>query len=245
MVKALLIRGMLAGVVAGLIAFAFAHVFGEPEIEYAIALEEKMTEAVQGRHDTEASHEPAEELVSRTVQAGIGLLTAVAVYGAAMGGLFAIVFAFAYGRIGRLGPHATAALLAAIGFVSIALVPFLKYPATPPAIGSPETLGNRTALFLALIAISIIAVVAAVGLVRNLAGHFGPMVSVAIGATAYIGIIAIAQLVLPEVREIPGEFSPDTLWRFRAAALGMQMLIWATIGLVFALLAAPLTQRMR
>jgi hypothetical protein len=39
MVGRLLLRGMLAGVVAGLVAFGFARVFGEPPIEHAIAFE--------------------------------------------------------------------------------------------------------------------------------------------------------------------------------------------------------------
>jgi Probable cobalt transporter subunit (CbtA) len=59
------------------------------------------------------------------------LLTGVVVYGTALGGLFALTFAFAYQRIGRLGARGTAALLAAAGFVSLFLVPQFKYPSTP------------------------------------------------------------------------------------------------------------------
>ena len=43
-------------------------------------------------------HGTAEEPVSRDTQRGIGLLTATVVYGAALGGLFAIVFDLVYGR---------------------------------------------------------------------------------------------------------------------------------------------------
>ncbi len=39
------------------------------------------------------------ELVSRPVQAGLGLFTAVLVYSAAFGGLFGLAFAFAYGGV--------------------------------------------------------------------------------------------------------------------------------------------------
>ena len=244
MVRALLIRGMLAGFVAGVIAFGFAQVFGEPEIEYAIGLEEQMAKAADAKtHAAGTDHQHEEELVSRGVQAGIGLLTAVVVYGAGIGGLFAIVFAFAYGRVGNLGPRATAALLAAAGFVSVAMVPFLKYPATPPAVGSPETLGSRTALFLVMTAISIVAVVIAIGLVQRLIGRLGPWMSAVIGGAAFVAIVAVAHVALPEVSEIPGEFSPDALWRFRAASLGMQMLMWATLGLVFGALSTRLFGR--
>jgi predicted cobalt transporter CbtA len=241
MVKALLVRGMLAGVVAGLLAFGFAQVFGEPEIDYAIGLEEQMAQVAQGQaHATGAAHDHEEELVSRGVQAGIGLLTAVVVYGAGLGGLFAIVFAFAYGRIGRFGPRATAALLAAGGFVSIALVPFLKYPASPPAVGNPDTLASRTALFLIMIAISIAALTLAVGLARRLAARVGAWNAAIVAGVAFVAIIAAAQLVLPDFNEVPAQFSSDMLWRFRMASLGMQMLMWATLGLVFGALSRRL-----
>ena len=81
MIKALLVRGMLAGVMAGLLAFGFAQVFGEPAIDYAIDLEAQVAQAMQGQHPATASHEHENEPVSRAVQAGAGLLTAVVVYG--------------------------------------------------------------------------------------------------------------------------------------------------------------------
>ena len=40
MIRSLLIRGMLAGALAGVLAFAFATTLGEPAIDQAIALEE-------------------------------------------------------------------------------------------------------------------------------------------------------------------------------------------------------------
>ena len=236
-------RGMLAGAIAGVLAFGFAQVFGEPEIGYAIGLEEQMAHAADAQPPGAAANAHEHELVSRAVQAGIGLLTAVVIYGAGIGGLFAIVFAFAYGRLGRFGPRATAALLAAAGFISVAVVPFLKYPATPPAVGNPETLGNRMALFLLMIAISIMAAVLAVGVARRLVGRFGPWPAAAIGGSTFIAIVAVAQFILPDVAEVPREFSTDMLWRFRAASLGMQLLMWATLGVVFSALAARLIER--
>ena len=86
------------------------------------------------------------ELVSRPVQTGIGLLTGVAVYSTAFGGLFALVFALAYGRMVDLGPRATSALLATAGFVAVYVTPMLKYPGNPPSIGLPDTIGMRTHL---------------------------------------------------------------------------------------------------
>src|SRR5215831_476898 len=126
MVGHLLLRGMLVGVVAALLAFGFAKVFGEPQIERAIAFEKKSSLAEGGHahdghvhdgHAQEARDEP--ELVSRATQAGLGLLVGTVVYGAAIGGLFSLVFAFVNGRLGGLGPRATAALLALGAFAAL------------------------------------------------------------------------------------------------------------------------------
>ena len=86
MVGPLLLRGMLVGVFAGLRAFGFARIFGEPQVDRAIAFEEQMNQS--------KGEVPEPELVSRETQAGLGLFTGVIVYGAAVGGLFSLVFRF-------------------------------------------------------------------------------------------------------------------------------------------------------
>src|SRR3954447_13639605 len=125
MVRALLIRGMLVGVVAGLLAFGFARLFGEAQVDGAIAFEDQVSEA--------KGEPPEMAMVSRNVQSGVGLFTGVVVYGAAIGGLFGLAFAYAQGRIGPLHPRSLAGLLAILGFVAIVLVPALKYPPNPPS----------------------------------------------------------------------------------------------------------------
>src|SRR5690242_9781640 len=144
MMGSLLLRGMLAGALAGVLVFVFASIFGEPQVNLAIALESQAP-ASGHEHAGEAGADPAGhshggegELVSRGVQSTVGLGTAVILYGAAIGGLFALAFAAVYGRIGSLGPQATAGLLAALGFVAVFLVPAIKYPANPPAVGHAD-----------------------------------------------------------------------------------------------------------
>lgn len=225
MVGHLLLRGMLVGVVAGLLAFGFARIFGEPQIDRAIAFEEQMSKA---------KGEAAEpELVSRETQAGIGLFTGVVVYGAALGGLFSLVFAFVYGRVGGLGPRTTAALLALGGFFAIVLIPEIKYPANPPSVGEPESIGYRTELFLLMLAISVAALVLAVMLARQLRARCGAWNAALIAGAAFVALIAIVQYMLPTINEVPGQFSADLLWRFRIASLGIQAVLWTTIGLLF------------
>jgi len=57
------------------------------------------------------------------------------------------------------------------GFVAIALVPDLKYPANPPSVGNPETIGIRTELFFVMLVISVAALVLAVALARRLSAR--------------------------------------------------------------------------
>lgn len=230
MVGSLLLRGMMIGVLAGILAFAFAHTFGEPQVDRAIAFEEQSAPLSAGE-----AEEP--ELVSRTVQSTIGLATGVVVYGAAIGGIFSLVFAFVYGRIGRLGARATSALLALAAFVSIVLVPQIKYPANPPAVGSPETIGSRTGLFFVMLVISIAATVAAVTLARRIWNDYGEWNAVIIAGVAFIVFIGLVDVLMPVVDEVPNGFSADVLWRFRVTSIGIHVILWTVIGLAFGAVA--------
>lgn len=225
MVRSLLVRGMLVGIAAGLLAFAFAFIFGEPQVQHAIDFEYQLA---QLHHDP-----PEVELVSRGVQRTWGLLTGTVVMGVALGGLFSLVFAWAYGRIGAMGPRLTAAVLALAAYVTITVVPFTKYPANPPTIGNPATIGRRTILFFAMIAISILAMVAAARIRRALLDRMSPWNAGIVAGVAFVALIVAAELILPAVHETPHGFSADVLWRFRIASLGINATIWTTLGLGF------------
>jgi Probable cobalt transporter subunit (CbtA) len=245
MLGALLLRGMLAGSIAGLLCFGFLKIAGEPQVDRAIAFEDRLDAAkseaaarVLIAKGLPASSESAQpELVSRRMQAGIGLFTGVLVYNAAFGGLFALAFALAYGRIGDFGPRATAALLAALGLVAVYIVPNLKYPANPPSVGDLATIGRRTALYFSMIAISLAAMIAAGMLRRRLLDRFVAWNAFLIAATAYLTIVIGVGVALPSVNEVPGQFPAVVLWQFRIASFGAQLIMWATIGLVFGALA--------
>ncbi|MCX4162274.1 MULTISPECIES: CbtA family protein [Paraburkholderia] len=237
MVGRLLMRGMLTGIVAGLLTFTFAKIAGEPQVDQAISFEEKA--------DAAKGEAPEPEIVSRHTQAGLGLLTGVVVYGAAVGGLFSLVFAYAYGRSGRLGARALSALLALAAFVAIVIVPNLKYPANPPSIGDPETIGYRTGLFFLMIAISLAATVFSLKLRRHAAARFGAWNGAIVAGAVFIVIIAAVQLGLPSINEVPAAFPAALLWKFRLAALGMQAIMWTTIGLLFGALVERAQQSSR
>jgi Probable cobalt transporter subunit (CbtA) len=241
MAGALLLRGMLVGIVAGLLSFSFLKIVGEPQVDRAIAFETQLDEA-KAKVAAQAliakglptpKEEPEPELVSRRVQSGIGLFTGVMIYNVAFGGLFALAFALAYGRMGDFSPRATAALLATVGLVAVFIVPNLKYPANPPSVGDPATIGTRTALYFSMIAISLAAMIAAGMLRLRLVPRYGAWTAFLIAGSAYLIVVIAVGLALPPINEVPGQFPAVVLWQFRIASLGAQLIMWVTIGLVF------------
>lgn len=236
MTPRLLWRGMLVGVLAAVLAFLFARVFAEPQVDLAIAYEAAHEQAGMAAMPG-MNHAPEPELVSRATQKGIGLLTAVSLYGAAVGGIFALVFSYAYGRLSRLSPRGLALVMAGAAFVAVSLVPALKYPPTPPAVGQHETVALRTAAFFLMIAFSVIAAVLALKLGRRLLARLGALNAGLIAIGAYVVLIAVAQMLLPRINEVPADFPATVLWNFRIASVGMQALLWAAIGLGFGLMA--------
>ena len=150
-----------------------------------------------------------------------------------MGGLFGIAFAVAYGRIGSFGPRAAAGLLALGGFVSVQLVPFLKFPPNPPAVGNPDTIGHRTALYLLLLVISVLAALAAVSFGRRAAASYGNWNATLLAVGGFVALVVLAYVALPGVDEVAAGFPASLLWRFRLASLGTQAVLWTTLGLLF------------
>ncbi|KAE8761793.1 hypothetical protein FSO04_00095 [Paraburkholderia madseniana] len=225
MVGKLLVRGMLAGIAAGLLTFGFARLVGEPQVDQAISFEEKA--------DAAKGEAPESELVSRGTQAGLGLLTGVVTYGAAFGGLFSLVFAYAYGRVGALSARALSAWLALGAFIALVIVPNIKYPANPPSVGDPETIGTRTGLFFLMIAISLAAMVFSLKVRRRAALKLGAWNGSIVAGLVFVVIIAAVQLSMPTINEVPAAFPAVLLWKFRVAAIGMQVVMWTTVGLLF------------
>lgn len=239
MTRILLVRGMLAGVVAGLLVFVLARWIGEPQVEHAIAFETSM--------DPAKGEAPEPEIVSRKIQSSLGLLSATVVEGTAVGGVFALVFAFAYGRIQPASPRALSALLAGLGFVTLAVIPALKYPANPPSVGNPGTIGVRTAEFFLLLAFSIVAMVLAVKVESLFHKRWGGWNASLIAVALFVVVITVVSHFLPDFNEVPAGFPVTLMWKFRVAALEMQMLLWSVLGFFFGWLAdrSPTAQQLQ
>ena len=249
MEKRIIWRGLLAGATAGVLAFVFARIFLEPVIGRAIEYE-------GGRGEVESAlsgvHEHEMEMFTRGMQANIGMGFGVLAFAVAMGALFSVAFIVAYARFATASARAQALVLAAGAFAVVYLVPFLKYPANPPSIGDPDTIGKRTGLYLLMIVLSLAFAIAAVWLGRRLLPRLGGWAATLSGIGAYIVVMAVVMLVLPPVSEVPQPllndqgaimypgFPAEDLFHFRLYAVGTQLIVWATIGLVFGALVSRL-----
>ena len=224
-----LIRGLLAGLFAGLVAFGVAYVVGEPSVDAAIAIEE--------------SAHGGGELVPRSLQSTVGLLTGTAVAGVTLGGLVGVLSALALGRLGSLGVRGVSLSLASMGFVSVSLLPFVAYPPNPPAVGHPETIGTRTELYFILVAISIIAAVTAVVVGHRLAARWGAWYATLSAVVGYFLVTLTAIALLPSYSEVPADFPATVLYEFRVASLVTQLALWATLGVTLGELLYRLQRR--
>src|SRR3569623_3518544 len=110
-------------------------------------------------------------------------------YATALGGLFSLLYAYAWGRMGKLGARASAALLAGGAFVAIYVVPFIKYPANPPSVGNPDTIGYRTELYFGMIVIAIVAMIASVNLGRALSKTWGNWNASIAGGAVFVVLV--------------------------------------------------------
>ena len=230
----LLVRGLIVGLFAGLLAGTFAYVLGESRVDAAIAIEEAGA-AHSHDHDQAQEHgddHGEEPLVSREGQKA-GLFLATSLYGVALGGLFAVAYTLLRRKLGT-GNDAYAALgLAAAGFVGVVLVPFLKYPPNPPAVGDPETITKRTVTYLLTLVIGLLAVWAGVALSRW-AARYGEVARLAGGVAGLVVTVVAAYLILPRINEVPESFPATLLWQFRFASLGTQATLWLLLGFGYA-----------
>lgn len=231
--RQLLVRGLLAGLVAGIVAFLVAYVVGEPSVRASIAIE------AAGEH----GHDETGTVVPRSLQSTLGLLTATAVAGVSLGGLVGVLTALALGRFGRLGVRSTALLVTGTGFVTVYVLPSLTYPPNPPAVGHADTIGYRTTLYFAMLAISLIAGVTALLVGRHLARRWGAWYAGLAAVAGYLVVTLVSAQLLPTYDEVPADFPAALLYHFRIASFATQLALWATLGITLAELAHRLGRR--
>ncbi|MEV0677568.1 CbtA family protein [Actinosynnema sp. NPDC050436] len=236
--KNVLLRGVGAGGVAGLLAGLVGLVVVEVPIRAALAVEEARaaTEPVEpGGHDHG-------EMFGRGTQMLGGVLAAVIV-GLAVGALFATAYAGSRRWFAGRPPFTRSVTLSAAVFGAAALLPAVKYPANPPAVGDPETVDYRTVLYLGVVAAGLLVVFGASFLASRLGHLSGPVRSTVVGVAVVVAV-AVVLLVFPAPPDaVPADMPSDVLWEFRLASLAETATLWLGLGVVFGLLVDPAVRR--
>jgi hypothetical protein len=148
-----LVSGFTAGTIHGAVNLAIV----EPYLDEAIEIENQSLIASGQVQDTTQFW--VEYNSYRDWQKS-GQILAGGILGMSIGALFGIVFAYSRNSLPKGHTVKKTFVLAAIMWVTIFLIPFLKYPANPPTVGDADTVVLRAILYLSFIASSCCSAVA-------------------------------------------------------------------------------------
>ena len=214
-----LISGAIAGTILGLIN----QLLVEPYIDQAIKIE------VQ---NTVASGEPVDldEFVQYRLWQKGGEIVAGTILGISISALFGIVFAYSRDSLPGSNNKKKGLILAGIMFLVIFLIPPLKYPANPPAVGDPETIGYRESSYIVMLVISGFTAFGVAILYRSL-GQTRRESRKFIAPAIYVVIIALAFVILPANPDVI-TISSDLLMNFRIITTITMGIFWGTLGIL-------------
>jgi predicted cobalt transporter CbtA len=202
---------------------AINQVVVEPYVDHAIELEMRNT-AQSGQVITN----PAEFAAYRFWQKG-GEIIAGTILGLSIGSLYGIVFAYTRGSISGTNNKKKALIVASIMWFVLFLMPALKYPPNPPAVGNPETIYYRQSLYVAFLAISGFSALGLTFLYRKMASS---NTKKAIIPSAYAAIMAGAYLAMPANPD-PINAPIDLVIGFRITSAITISVFWALLGIIF------------
>ncbi|MFN0070582.1 MAG: CbtA family protein [Chloroflexota bacterium] len=214
---------LIAGLAAGLTASVFHLVFTEPLIDRAVALE---------AHDHVADdvNEPA--LVSRDTQRK-GLVVGFVLLGLTWSLIFGIAFQAAQRWLPATSRFRQGLVMALLAYWSVALLPFLKYPANPPGVGDAETIGLRQALYAAFLVLSISSVFLGGWLARSVLPALSRGMGLAAPGWAGVAVLGVIVFMAMPSAAVEVTIPADLLSTFRIASLAGLTVFWSTMGLLF------------
>jgi len=226
---AVVLRATLLGAAAaGLVAALVSWLLVEIPIRSALAIE-------AGRPE-EPGHGHSEELFDRSTQVIGGMLAAVLV-ALVLGVVFAVVFARLRPRLPGRTDFGRAVALAMAGFVVISLLPGIKYPANPPAVGDPATVDTRTFYYLSFLVAAILVTLAVLALRQRLPSGWPASWTTSVSALLVITGYALLVGFWPaNPDDIPADVPAALIWQFRLTSLAQLAALWATLGLVTGLI---------
>jgi predicted cobalt transporter CbtA len=214
-----LVSGALAGTIHGMANLAIV----EPYLDEAIGIENQNLFASGEEEDTPQFW--VEYDAYRDWQKG-GQVLAGAILGTSIGALFGIVYALSRNSLKGKNDLQKTLVLAGIMWLTMYLIPFLKYPANPPTVGDGETVVLRAILYLSFIAISGFGAVGFYQLSKKIKSK-----SKIIPVVGYGVFIAIVFALMPPN---PDEVNApmDLVNGFRAMSVVAVSVFWVSIALI-------------
>jgi predicted cobalt transporter CbtA len=220
---------LLAGAIAGTILGAINQIAVEPYIERAIQLE--MQNAAQSG---QVMNNPSEFAAYRFWQKG-GEIIAGTILGLSIGSLYGIVFAYTHGSISGTNNNKKKALIvASVMWLVLFLMPALKYPPNPPAVGDPETIYYRQSLYVGFLAISGFSALGLAFLYRKIvvASSNNIKKAMIIIPSVYVAIMAGAYIAMPANPD-PINAPIDLVIGFRITSAITISMFWVLLGVIF------------
>lgn len=219
--RACLLAGLVAGVASAIVSLAVV----EPAM--APALEIEGARSSVGHH-----HADEGAVVSRPVQVVGGVVVAIAA-GVTFGALYAVAFGLLRRRLAGRTDFGRAIVLAVIGWAVLALLPAVKIPANPPAVGDPETVGTRSAIYAGVLLAGV--VIALLGYLAHggLSARGMDLPARTTGTVIVVSVLVVLALaVIPWTPDsIPPDVPAAVVWNFRLASLAQLTTLWAVLGL--------------
>lgn len=217
-----IIISLLSGVIAGLILSSINLFVVEPYIDKAIGIE-------VDKNIASGEKVNLDEMKSYRTWQKSGTFAAGAFLGLTYGAIIGIVYALTRKLLPSSDDRKKAIFLAAVLCLSLYLIPFIKYPANPPAVGNPETIGYRESLYISFQATSGL-ISLGLGIIyykfkqtRNIS-YLIPVV--------YAGLIASIYIIFPSNPD-PISISMDLVNWFRIVTASTMVIFWIILGIIF------------
>lgn len=217
---------LFSGALAGTIHGVANLVLVEPYLDEAIGIENQNLFASGEEDDTLAFW--VEYDAYREWQKS-GQILAGTILGISMSALFGIVYVLSRKTLPQGSDVKKSIILAGIMWLTIFIIPFLKYPANPPTVGETETVVLRSILYLSFIAISGFGAIAFYQVYKRLQSK--KFVAIA-GYGIFILIIFV--LMPPNPDEVSAPV--DLINGFRAMSVIAVSIFWISLGIIFGVL---------
>jgi len=216
---------LLSGVIAGLILAGVNYYIAEPFIDQAIGIEVDNSIASGEVVDFD-------ELITYRVWQKEGTFAAGAFLGLTYGAILGIVYMISRKYLPSSDNRKKALILAAIMCLSLYVVPFIKYPANPPAVGDPETIGLRDSFYTSYQLTSGLIALGVTILMYKLRriSYIKYIIPV-----FYLGLVASIYAIFPAN---PDEITApmDLVNAFRAVTFGTMVMFYLVLGAIFGIM---------